>query len=111
MQFALPEPIRNVGAVIRRVPLQRSECDVVSSIPKFAFAFLENSCAVLEVRIFRARLTLRALPAGRAFIANIQPASDVSFRSAGTAHGSKPGGSSMFFLRVSSRKNLVDLQR
>lgn len=105
VQFALPEPIRNVGAVIRHYPLQRTECDVVP-YSRTLLAFLKR-CAVLEVRTFGARLTLRALPAGRAFIANVQPASDVSCRFAGTAHGSKPGGSSKFFASFLEKNDVL----
>lgn len=61
---------------------------------------MKSDALFLEMRIFESELTLRALPAGRAFITNVQPASDVSCRVAGTAHGSKPGRSSKgLFLR------------
>jgi hypothetical protein len=67
------------------------------------------------MRIFELGLTLRALPAGRAFITNVEPTSDVSCRAAGTAHGSKPGGSSIgLFLRrllAFERRLSFDLQR
>ena len=107
VQFALPEPIRNVGAVIRRYPLQRTECDVVSYSERFWRS--GRDARVLEMRIFGARLTLRALPAGRAFIAIIQPASNVSCRVAGTVHGSKPGESSKFSAEFPREKTTFDL--
>jgi len=68
VQFALPGPnSKREDGYSPQPELQRNECDVGLGDFEFAFAFSKSSTRSRGACL-RIRLTLRALPAGRAFI-------------------------------------------
>lgn len=92
VQFALPGPnSKREDGYSPQPQLQRSECDVGLEILNLLSHF-QNQHAFSSA-CFRGSTDPPRLTGWKSLHRKRSPASDVSCRAAGTAHGSKPGGS------------------